>query len=77
MFKQKLYKASWDDVINNKNRNEAYNYFLHGLIVLYNQYLPKQNIRINEKDLQSSCITREIKKCSKRKQRLYMKFLKN
>ena len=51
--------------------------FLHGLIVLYNQYLPKQNIRINEKDLQSSCITREIKKCSKRKQGLYMKFLKN
>ena len=25
MFKHKLYKTSWDDVINNKNPNDAYN----------------------------------------------------
>ena len=61
MFKQELYKASWDNVINNKNPNDAYNYFLQKLIVLCDKYFPKQNIRINKKDLQSHWITRGIK----------------
>ena len=77
LFKQELYKTSWDDVINNKNPNDAYNYFSHKLIVLYDKYFPKQNIRIYKKDLQSPWITRGIKKSSKRKQKLYVKFLKN
>ena len=42
MFKQELYKTSWDDAINNKNPNDAYKYFLHKLIVLYDKYFPKQ-----------------------------------
>ena len=49
MFKQELYKTSWDDVMNNKNLNDAYNYILHKLIVLYDKYFPKQNIRIHKK----------------------------
>ena len=58
MFKQELYKTSWDDVINNKDLSDAYNYFLHKLIVLYNKYFPKQSIRVYKKDLQSPWITR-------------------
>ena len=77
MFKQELYKTSWDNVINNKNPNDAYNYFLHKLIVLYDKYFPKQNIGMYKKDLQSPWITRGIKKSSKRKQKLYVQFLKN
>ena len=77
MFKQELYKTSWDDVINNKDLSDAYNYFLHKLIVLYNKYFPKQSIRVYKKDLQSPWITRWIKKSSKRKQKLYLKFLKS
>ena len=77
LFKQELYKTSWDDVINNKNPNDAYNYFLHKLIVLYDKYFPKHNIRIYKKDLQSPWITTGIKKSSKRKQKLYVGFLKN
>ena len=76
LFKQELYKTSWDDVINNKNPNDAYNYFSHKLIVLYDKYFPKQNIRIYIKDLESPWLTRGIKKSSKRKQKLYIKFLK-
>ena len=44
---------------------------------MYDKYFPKQNIRIYKKDLQSPWITRGIKKSSKRKQKLYVKFLKN
>ena len=51
LFKQELYKTSWDDVINNKNPSDAYNYFSHKLIVLYDKYFPKQNIRMCKKDL--------------------------
>ena len=76
LFKQELYKTSWDDVINNKNPNDAYNYFSHKHIILYDKYFPKQNIRIYNKDLQSLWITRRIKKSSKHKQNLYLKFLK-
>ena len=41
MFKQQLCKTNWDDDINNKNPNDAYNYFLHKL-VLYVQYFSKK-----------------------------------
>ena len=34
MFKQDLYKSSWDDVINNKNQNDAFNEFLGRFILL-------------------------------------------
>ena len=74
-FNQDLYKTSWDDIIKNKNPNEAYNMFLQKVKVLYDQYFPKQYIKIKEKDLRSPWITRGIKKFSK--QKLYNKFLKN
>ena len=60
LFKQELYKTSWDDVINNKNPNDAYNYFSHKLVILYDKYFPKRNIRIHKKDLQRLWITRGI-----------------
>ena len=40
LLKQELYKTSWD-VINNKNPNDAYNYFSHKLIVLYDIFQNK------------------------------------
>ena len=51
--------------------------FLQKGKVLYDQYFPKQYIKIKEKDLCSPWITRGIKKSSKRKQKLYNEFLKN
>ena len=77
LFKQRLFKTGWNDVINNKNPNDGYFYFSHKLIVLYDKYFPKQNIRIHKKDLQNPWITRGIRKSSKRKQKLYVKVLKN
>ena len=34
MFKQKSYKSSWNDVINNKNQNDTFNEFLRRFILL-------------------------------------------
>ena len=61
-FNQDLYKTSWDDIIKNKNPNEAYNMFLQRVKVLYDQYFPKQYMKIKEKDLRSPWKTRGIKK---------------
>ena len=36
MFKKELYKTDWDDVIHNKNLNDAYNYFLQKCIIFQN-----------------------------------------
>ena len=76
-FNQDLYKTSWDDIIKNENPNEAYKMFLQKVKVLYDQYFPKQYIKIKEKHLRSPWITTGIKKSSKRKQKLLNKFLKN
>ena len=75
MFKHKLYKTSWDYVIKNKNPNDTYNQFLHKPNVLYDKYFSKQNIGMNKEDLKNPWVTRGIKKSSKRKQKLYVKFL--
>ena len=42
---------------------------------MYDKYFPKQNIRMNKEDLKNPWVTREIKNSSKRKQKLYLKFL--
>ena len=44
---------------------------------LYDTYFPEKNIKPKTKDLQSPWITKGVRRSSKRKQRLYEKFLKN
>ena len=59
-----------------KNPDETYTTFLQKFIVSYNNYFPKRKIKLKAKDLESSWITRGIKKFSKRKQRLHEIFFK-
>ena len=47
----KLCKTSWDNVINNKNPNDARSYILHKLIVLYDKFFAKTNTRIYKERL--------------------------
>ena len=77
LFKQKLYETNWDDIEVSQNHDEAYKSFLNKFSDLYDTYSPKKQIKLKSKDLQSPWITNGIKKSSKRKQRLYEKFLKN
>ena len=70
MFKQQLYEINWEEIKTNRDPNEAYNIFLQKVLLLY-------EIKVTKKDLKNPWITTGIKKSSKRKQRLYEKFLKN
>ena len=72
-----MYETNWDDIEVSQNPNEAYESFLNKFSDLYDTYFPKKQIKLKSKDLQSLWITDDIRKSSKRKQRLYEKFLKN
>ena len=57
--------------------NNAYNKFLRIFLGLYNDTFPKQKIKIKRKSFNSPWMTKGLVKSSKKKQRLYEKFLKN
>ena len=75
-FKQDLYKTNWKDIEAFTAPNEAYKAFLKKFLLLYDKNFPIRKIKIKAKDLESPWITKGIKKSSKKKQRLYQKFLK-
>ena len=75
-FKQDLHKTNWKDTEVFTDPNEAYKAFLERLLLLYDNYFPLRKIKTKAKDLKSPWITNAIKKSSKKKQRLYQKFLK-
>ena len=77
LFKQKLYETNWDEIEDSRNPDETYKSFLNKFSDLYDTYFPKQQIKLKSKDWQSPWIRNGIRKSSKRKQRLYEKFLKN
>ena len=76
LFKQDLYKTNWKDIEAFTDPNEAYKAFLERFLLLYDKNFPIRKIKIKAKDLESPWITNGIKKSSKKKQRLYQKFLK-
>ena len=59
-----------------QNPDDAYKAFLKQFSTLYDEYFPEKKMKLKNKDLQSPWITKGIRRSSKRKQRLYEKFLK-
>ena len=76
-FKQALFETSWDSVKNLKQPNKAYNKFIKIFTELYEEYFLIRKIKIRPKRALSPWITNGIGKSSKRKQKLYEKFLKH
>ena len=76
LFKQKLHETNWDDIEVSQNPDEAYKSFLNKFSDLYDTYFPKKQIKLKSKDLQTPWIMNDIRKSSKRKQRLCEKFFK-
>ena len=75
-FSQKLFEYDWKDIIAQNKLKEAYELFLKDFSTLYEAYFPLKKEKIRSKDLKSPWITKGLKKSSKRKQKLYAKFLK-
>ena len=71
-----LENINWDQFLPSNAPNEAYNNFLKIFSDLYDVTFPKKEIEVKSKYLNTPWITIGLRKSSKRKQRLYEKFLK-
>ncbi|XP_065679652.1 uncharacterized protein LOC136094047 [Hydra vulgaris] len=79
-FKDTLSIVNWDEVYkkcNLEDTNSAYNTFIDIFFNHYNSYFPIEEKIVKEKYLNCPWITSGIKKSSKTKQKLYIKYLKN
>ena len=76
-FNQRLLSVKWDEVKNCDDPNETYKQFFNIFNSVYDIYFPKVFVRLKTTHIQSPWITKGIAKSSKRKQKLYEKFLKH
>ncbi|XP_065684330.1 uncharacterized protein LOC136096701 [Hydra vulgaris] len=79
-FKDLLSATNWQKVYrecNSGNTNSAYIKFINLFMLEYNKSFPIQEKEIKAKYLNCLWITKEIRKSSKQKQKLYIKYLKN
>ena len=76
-FKNTLRNKNWNDMKKIEDPNKAYKYFLHIFIDIYDNSFPRLEVKVRFKSDQTPWITKAIGKSSKKKQKLYEKFLKN
>ena len=75
-FKNILSLTDWNDVLGKTITSESYDQFIKKFRLIYDDCFPVKVIEIKTKNLLGPWITKGIKKSSKRKQKLYEKFLK-
>ena len=71
-----LSSTDWNEVLCKIITIESYDQFIKKFSLIYDDCFPIKVIEIKAKNFLSPCITKGIKKSSKRKQKLYEKFLK-
>ena len=76
-FQNLLTPASWELVTDATGTNHAYEAFIAIFSRLYEKTFPKKQVSIKIKSLKNKWMTKGVTKSSKRKQRLYERFLKN
>ena len=76
-FKNNLNMTDWSLVLETEDPNQAYSVFLKQFLKIYNKSFPTKSITIKRKQMLSPWITKGLKKSSKQKQKLYIKFLKH
>ena len=75
-FKKILSSTDWNDVLGKTITDESYDQFIKTFNLIYDGCFPIKVKEIKTKNLPSPSVTKGIKKSSKRKQKLYEKFLK-
>ena len=76
-LKQKLREVNWNELKQSNNGNESYTKFSQICTSLYKEYFPKFKIRLNQRKNLSLWIIKDIKKSSKRKEKLNENSCKN
>ena len=76
-FKTIISFVDWKHVLNENSPNNACNKLLRFFFGLYNKAFPKHKIKISKKSFISPWMTKGLIKSSKKKYKLYEKFLRN
>ena len=61
----------------NVKTNTMYENFSNEFLTLYEKHFPSKEYKVKNRDLVSPWMTKGMKKSSKQKQKLYIKYLKN
>ena len=73
----RLREIKWDNLTTSNDSNLAYNEFLDTLTSLYDNCSPTVKIKVKARNSFRSWITKGTANSSKKKQKLYEKYLKN
>ena len=73
-FEEIISNTNWTQIEGHENANDAYDQFLQKFLIIYDDIFPK--VKVKMKKLLSPWITSGLRKSSRRKQKLYEKFLK-
>ena len=76
-FRLRLREIKWDNLKRSNDSNLAYNDFLDNFTSLYGDCFPRAKIKVKAQNSFGPRITKGIAKSSKKKQKLYEKYLKN
>ena len=76
-FKTDSRNVNWNSINHSPETNSKYETFLKIFSELYENHFPLKDFQIKVKDLQAPWISKGLKKSSKQKQKIYIKFLKN
>ena len=75
-FRYILSEVDWENLYSTSNPNDAYEYFLKVFSGIYDLAFPLKTFSVKRKTLQNPWMTKGFLKSSKRKQKLYEKFVK-
>ena len=76
-FRLRLPEIKWNNLKTSNDPDLAYNEFLDNFTSLYNDWFPRLKIKVKARNSFKPWITKGIAKSSKKKQKLYEKYLKN
>ena len=74
---ERLENMSWENVVNERSPDRAYDIFLQEIQYLYEEIFPEEEVEVKIKTIRNKWMTKGLIKSSKRKQILYKKFLKS
>ncbi|XP_065667836.1 uncharacterized protein LOC136088102 [Hydra vulgaris] len=76
-FQNELGNIDWSPLESLNDANSMFNNFHHNFSNLYEKHFPETEVKIKVKTLNSPWFSKGLKKASKRKHRLYNRYLKN
>ena len=76
-FRLRLWEIKWDNLKTSNDSNLAYNKFLDTFTSLYPNCFPRVKMKVKARTSFKPWITKGIAKPSKKKQKLYKRYLKN